>query len=984
LIYQSGLLASRAVPFPQPNNFPTRQAFGQPKWSGMANTSVAFREVPGDPLDTKIYQLRNGLTLYLSVNRREPRIFTNIVVRAGSKQDPADTTGLAHYMEHMLFKGTSRIGALDWEKESAYLEQIAERYEQHRAATSDAERRRIYAEIDRLSNEAAQYVAPNEYDRLLGAIGAKETNAYTSVDQTVFLNDIPANELPRWMELEAERFRMMALRLFHTELETVYEEFNIGQDQDARKVNRLIREALFPNHPYGTQTTIGSAEHLRRPSQRKIQEYFHTYYVPNNMAIILAGDFDPEQAVALAEQHFGSFEAKPLPPFTYGTQPPLHEPQRREAYGQEAPFVDIAWRFQGAATDDPMMLSLLQHLLHNHQAGLLDLHLNHQQRVLEANAWAWQYQDYSVLGVVARPREGQSMEAAEKLLMGEVQRLREGAFDDWMLEAAIRDLRRREVKATEHNRGRADLLAMAFVLGLDLQRLVGRFDWWGRVRKADVADFARNRMGDGRVVIYKHRGEDPAVLKVEKPPITHVHLQRDKSSAFAKAFLEREAAPLQPDFTDFESAIQTAELQPGLKLDYVHNRENELFRLDCVFEMGKLHDPKLPLAVLYLPYLGTPRYSAAELQRQFFRLGLSFDVHADNHCTYLSLSGLNESLPEGLRLMEHLLAEMQPDDTALLNLINNTLKRRQNAKQNRGVVLRYGLGSYARYGPRSPFAYRLSEEELHALRAEELVELLKGLRDFQHKWHYYGPFLAREVAHLLEQRHRRPSHLRPIPVRRPFEQLATEENEVLFLDYPIVQADVLMVSRGTPFFSLLEFEMSEWYNEYFGFGLSSLVFQEIRESRALAYSTFAYYSSPDRLKEAHYLQAYLGTQPDKLSEALPALSGIIHDMPLVEPQAEQARHSILRRLASERIEPSQLYWEARAASRLGYSKDMRQGIYEHLSRAKPPELQRFQEDYVRGRAFRYMVLGSRERIDWAALEKIGPVRELRMEELFGY
>ena len=271
----------------------------------MPKTYTAFREIPGDPLNTKIHQLRNGLTLFLSVNKREPRIFTNIVVRAGSKQDPADTTGLAHYMEHMLFKGTSRIGALDWERESAYLEQISELYEQHRATTDAEARRRIYQQIDELSFEAAKLVAPNEYDRLLGAIGAKDTNAYTSVDQTVYLNDIPANELARWMELESERFRMMALRLFHTELETVYEEFNISQDQDTRKVNKLIREALFPNHPYGTQTTIGTAEHLRNPSQQKIQAFFRTYYVPNNMAIVLSGDFDPEEAVALAERHFG-------------------------------------------------------------------------------------------------------------------------------------------------------------------------------------------------------------------------------------------------------------------------------------------------------------------------------------------------------------------------------------------------------------------------------------------------------------------------------------------------------------------------------------------------------------------------------------------------------------------------------------------------------------------------------------------------------
>ena len=224
-----------------------------------ATTSLIPKTIADDPLKVQIYTLRNGMTLFLSVNPEEPRIHTNIIVRAGSKQDPADATGLAHYMEHMLFKGTSRIGALDWAQESKFLEQISDLYEQHRVTQDPEVRRKIYQNIDRLSSEAARLVAPNEYDLLSGAIGAKDTNAYTSVDQTVYINDIPSNELKRWMRLESERFRMMALRLFHTELETVYEEFNIGQDQDNRKVNRLIREALFPNHPYGTQTTIGSA-----------------------------------------------------------------------------------------------------------------------------------------------------------------------------------------------------------------------------------------------------------------------------------------------------------------------------------------------------------------------------------------------------------------------------------------------------------------------------------------------------------------------------------------------------------------------------------------------------------------------------------------------------------------------------------------------------------------------------------------------------
>ncbi len=947
------------------------------------NTPV-FREVPSDPIGVKVATLRNGLTVYLSVNDNEPRVYTNIVVRSGSKQDPADATGLAHYMEHMLFKGTSRIGALDWEQESVYLEKIADLYEAHRQTQEAEERSRIYAEIDRLSNEAARLVAPNEYDLLAGAIGAKHTNAYTWVDQTVYVNDVPANELERWMKLESERFRMMALRLFHTELETVYEEFNIGQDQDARKVNRAIREVLFPTHPYGTQTTIGTASHLRNPSQRKIQEYFRTYYVPNNMALILSGDFDPEEVMALAERYFGSFEPAALPPFSFDAQPQPEAPVYREVYGQEAAFVDIAWRLEGAATDDPMMLTLVQSLLSNYQAGLMDLNLNQRQQVLDASAWAWYYQDFSVLGLAARPREGQSMEAVEQLLLGEVERLKKGEFDAWMIEAAVKDLRLREVKSFEQNRGRVDMMSQAFILGIDWARMTNRYDWWAAVSKEDIMAFARERLGANRVVVYKKEGEDPNVLKVEKPAITSVELQRGQLSAYAQEFLSAEPEPIAPVFADFPAHIHRQELQPGLELACVRNTENELFRLDYVYEINKQCDPRLAMALGYLPYLGTSRYSAAELQRQFFRLGLSFDVHVNDDYTYLTVSGLSESMEEGMHLMEHVLMDVQPDESALQNMIGDILKRRADAKQNRNFVLRRALGSYARYGADSPFQNRVPEAQLRQLQADELISLLKSLQGYKHTVNYYGPEAAEQVAKWVGQIHHRASALKEVPRARSFKQLPTLQNEVLFVDFPIVQADVMLISRGTPRFDLGEFQLSEWYNEYFGYGLSSVVFQEIRESRALAYSAFAYYSSPDRADQAHYLQAYLGTQPDKLVEAIPALSGILKDMPVVPGQAEHARLSILRRIESERITKGRYFWEALSAQRLGLEEDPRSGLYQRLSAAALPDLEAFHAAHVAGRSFRYAVLGSKERMPMAELAKIGPVHELSLDEVFGY
>jgi len=348
---------------------------------------VKFKSVAGDPIQVQQYTLSNGLQLFLTVNKDEPRVYTEIAVRAGSKHDPADTTGLAHYFEHMMFKGTDRLGSLDWPKEKAILDQIELKFEAHRQEHDPAKKKELYAEIDRLSFEAAKLAAANEYDKLVSAIGAKGTNAYTWVEQTVYVNDIPSNELERWFELESERFRRPILRLFHTELETVFEEYNISQDKDFRKSLKAMQETLTPTHPYGTQTTLGRGEDLKNPSQTNIYNFFDQYYVPNNIGIIMSGDFDPAVVVKLAEQHFGSWTAKPIPPFKFEEQAPLRQRTKREVYGHEAPWIELGWRFPGASSEESAILPLIAGILHNYQAGLFDVNLIQKQLLLEAYAY---------------------------------------------------------------------------------------------------------------------------------------------------------------------------------------------------------------------------------------------------------------------------------------------------------------------------------------------------------------------------------------------------------------------------------------------------------------------------------------------------------------------------------------------------------------------------------------------------------------------
>jgi zinc protease len=937
-----------------------------------------------DPINALSHTLQNGLKLFMSLNDTEPRIYTHVAVRAGSKQDPSDTTGLAHYLEHMMFKGTSRIGSLDWAKEKELLTQIADLYEKYRQETDPSVRAAIYTQIDAISNEAAKYVAANEYDKLVSSLGAKGTNAYTSNEQTVYVNDIPSNELERWFQLESERFEMVTLRLFHTELETVYEEFNIGQDTDGRKVYQSMMESLFPTHPYGTQMTIGKGEHLKNPSHYNIYNYFKTYYVPNNMAIILSGDFDPKEVILFAEKYFGDKPISPLPPFTYAEQSPLSKITTQNVFGQQSEMMQLAWRLDGAQSRDAEISSMISVMLFNQQAGLMDLDLMQKQKVLEASAGVMNLTDYAAMVMSGRPREGQTLEEVEQLLVGQMERIKKGDFPDWLMQAVIRDFKYSQIKSYENNQNRTHALTDAFVKGIEWSDYIARIERMMTLNKAEIMDFAQRNFNDNYVVVYKRIGEDGQVMKVEKPPITPVSLNRQDASAFAQSFLETESPRLKPTFLNFKEEIQTTHLSNGLPLDYIKNKLNETFSLYYALDMGRNSDRILSMAMSYLPFLGTRKYTAEALQQEFYKLGVSFDVLSNEDRSYVVLTGLEESFTEGVQLFEHILSDVVGDEEKLKNLIEDILAKRENNKKDKRVILRNAMASYAKYGKTSPFTDALSKESLENLNSEVLIEKIKSLSSYEHNIFYYGTKSISEVAQILEKEHYAPQKRKPLIAPKNYEELETETDKVFFVHYPMVQNEILMLSKGTPQYSLEENVMAAFFNTYFGSGLSSIVFQEIRESRALAYSANTVYSSPSKKENAHYLQAYVGTQPDKIKDALHAMREILDNMPISETQIEHARQSVLKSIETERITKANVYWNYKSNLDKGIDFDLRKPIYEAIQDLTVEDLKDFHQKHVKGRNYSILILGDRNRVDTSFLQTLGAFQELSLEEIFGY
>lgn len=941
-----------------------------------------YESVEDDPLGTRIYTLDNGLKVYLSVNEGEPRIQTMVAVRTGSKQDPSDATGLAHYLEHMLFKGTSNMGTTNWEEEQKLLQQISDKYEEHRNTTDPDERKAIYKMIDSLSYQASEIAISNEYDKMIGSIGAQGTNAFTSLERTVYINDIPSNELEKWMMVESERFSELVLRLFHTELEAVYEEFNRAQDSDFRSAYYALMRTIFQKHTYGTQTTIGTGEHLKNPSMEKIHAYFDKHYVPNNMAIILAGDIDPDKTMDMIDQYFGHYEAKDVPEFTFEPEAPITEPVIVDVSGSEAEFMYLAYRMDGAGTKDALYAQLMDGMLSNGQAGMIDLNLVQQQKVLRANSSVNTMIDYSMFMLRANPRQGQSLEEVRDLLLGQIDAIKAGDFEDWLLDAVVKDLRLGDTRQAEYNWIRGFKMMDAFILDQEWSTIVSEKERMDAITKEELVAWANEKFQDNYVVVNKRIGEKD-VFKVDKPEITEIKLEREAKSEFYSTWEEVEASRLEPVFLDYETAIADTKLESDVPFSYIENVTNEVFSLFYILDMGSDNDKTMELAVKYLPYLGTSKYSAEELQQEFFKLGLSFDVFTSNDRVYVMLDGLEDAVEEGVALFEEVLADVQSDPEAYQKMVDGMLKERSDDKLSKWMILNQALADYAQFGPENPQKNILSETELKAIDPATLVENIKSINKYKHRVFYYGRKSADEAKSIVDKYHKVEGDLMDYPAPKEFPELDIAENQVYFVDYDMVQTEMLMLSKGVPFSTEIR-PAASLFNEYFGSGLSSIVFQEIRESKALAYSAYCFMTTPQRADRNHYVRAYIGTQVDKLDQATDAMLDLMNNMPEAQIQFEDSRLAALKKIETERVTKTQIFWNRESARRRGLDYDARQDVYEGINTMKMEDLRGFFNEHIKGNNYAFLVIGKRSDMDFTALEKLGPVKELTLEEIFGY
>lgn len=964
------------------------QANAQQKyeWKEASSGGYTYKYVTNDPLKARFYTLKNGLKVILTQNSKEPRIAVNIPVRTGSNNDPADHTGLAHYLEHLLFKGTDKFGSLDWAKEKPYLDQITNLYDQYnKIPTSDSIARKAkYHEIDSVSGVASHYSIANEYDKLMASLGSQGTNAHTSVEETVYEENIPSNALDKFLQIQAERFRNPQFRLFHTELEAVYEEKNRGLDNDGWKIYETLLGNIFPTSNYGQQTTIGTIEHLKNPSLIAIRNYYNKYYVPNNMAIVMSGDFNLDEAIKQIDKDFSYMVAKPVADYQDPVEKPIGGPIVKDVYGPSAESVTIGYRIGKAESHDAMMSDLIGEILNNGKAGLFDLNLNKAQKVAKSNAGPDQMKDYGVFELSGSPKQGQSLEEVRDLLLQQIDLLKKGQFDTTLIKAIVANNKLEVLKGLDNNDARMGMLMKDFINSKsdNWPFVISELDDMSKVSAKEVIAYANEIFKDNNyVIVYKKKGEDKSVIKVDKPAISPVETNAGKQSDYVAQMTSTPLPPIQPKWVDYGTAIQKGKVKTADVL-YVPNKENSLFNLSYYYDFGSYSNKYLPLALNYLQFLGTDKYSSADFSKLFYDQAASFSASASAESMTLSVNGLNENYTKAVSLFEDLLLHCKGDEEALKSLKNRMLKSRADAKLNKGAIAS-GLRSYAAYGAKNPFNNVLSDKEIEDLTADQLIAILHDLPKYKHRILYYGPQALPVFTEKLGALHSIPATWAATPKPIKFDRVAQTENEVYFANYDMVQSEIYW-HRKLDKFDTSKLAIVNLFNNYFGGDMGSVVFQTIREAKALAYSTGAFVSTPAQKEEDFTFIGYVGSQADKHDDAIHAMNELIDTLPLNEHNFTSAIGTLKKDIETERITKTGILFNYLALEKQGINYDIRKSLYNSYGKYKLSDVVSYHDTELANKPYSYIIVASDKKIAPDSLKDYGKVKVVSLEDIFGY
>ncbi|NVO01582.1 MAG: insulinase family protein [Bacteroidetes bacterium] len=928
------------------------------------------------------YTLANGLTVILSEDHAKPEVFGVVVTKAGSKNDPADATGMAHYQEHMLFKGTEELGTINWQLEKPLIDKIFELYDSL-GKTKDAKAREaIQTQINEYSMKAGGYAIPNELDKIIKSIGGTKVNANTSADRTIFFNAFPPNQIEKWLDLYAHRFQNPVFRSFQSELEVVYEEKNLYNDNFSTGLIETFNKNFFKKHPYGQQSTIGTVENLKNPSLTKMYNFFKTYYVANNMALVITGDFNIEEIKPIIEKKFGVWRRGDLPKFPTYVEEPF---KGREFVSAKLSPIKIGlfgFRTPANGDADEVALKVCNSILSNdNQTGLLDK-LTLDSKLMAGVVLTMPYNDYGETFVLAVPKIlGQSLDDAEKLVMGEFAKLRNGEFDDWMVDAVKNQLYKEFQLDLENSQDKALLISESFAQNKNINDYLNLYlKQIKSITKADVMNVAKKYYGDNYLAFYSKMGF-PKKEKLEKPNYKPLQPKMNQESPYATVFKNINTKAPEPKFINFSQDVKVGQIFEKAVLYYAVNPKNDVFSLKIKYGIGEHKNPKLKQAAELMNLCGTKRLKLVDLKSEFSKIGCSYSVSSDESYIIIELEGIESNMSIAISLIKELISEPVIDKEKLKVILEGE-KTNRKMENTEPENIAKALIEFVKYKEESSFLRRLSIKEMEKLDADSLVDIFKSAIKYEYEVHYCGQYDFEKVLPIMKEKLNNPPDFMQSesPVVRN-EQIITENTVYLVNNKNALQSKIYLFVNGGVYKTELEPSI-EAFNQYFSGDFSGLVLQEIREFRSLAYGAGAKYSIPKLIEKKSSLTGFVGTQADKTLEAIQVFTDLISKMPEKPERIENIKSYLIQSALTNKPGFRDLTETVEAWKLRGFIDDPAKSKIEAYQKITFQDLLNFYKTNIQNKPIAIAIVGDKKRIDLELLKKFGKIIEIKENQIF--
>lgn len=935
-------------------------------------------------LKVKEYRLENGLTVWLNEDHSQPKVFGAVVVKAGAKDCP--DTGIAHYFEHMMFKGTDRIGTLDYESEKVLLDSIAMKYDELAMTEDTAARARLQKEINELSIRSSEYVIPNEFNRLINRFGGSGLNAATSYDATIYFNTFSPQYMVQWAEINSERLINPVFRLFQSELETVYEEKNMYGDFIGGQVMDTLMARYFGPHPYA-YPIIGSTKNLKNPRLTEMHKFFEDYYVASNMALILSGDFDAQQVMPILEKAFSRIRSGNAPKQEKVMLPPFNG---RETMKVKFPIpfikaMGLGFRGVSANHEDQVALNIAVNLLNNaNGTGYLDK-LMVEHKLMGALAINESMNEAGILAVAIMPKLLiQSYSSAEKMVWDEINRVKNGDFSDEMFNSLKLEQKRQYASSLENIDSRATIMMNLFSQGKSWNDYLNEVARIESITKEDVVRVAQKYFSNNYLCVTKSTGKYPKD-NLPKPAFSPVVPRNaDASSSYAKQLEKIPEQQVAPRIIDFEKDVKTSKLTPLVTLYTTPNPLNDIFTLNISYGIGALEQPELMQLTNYLQLLGTESLSFEQFRSRLQSIGstLAFDVTPD--AFVIKVTGFDNHIDETMELVGDFIRHAKADDKKLRQIVDDA-KVSEKAFFKSGDNVASALLEQVKYGDQSRYLRKLSLSQIKKLKGKDMLAIYDKVRSVQCDLHYCGTLPVEKVIGTIRQH--LPLERTTVASNSPYyrELKQYDRPTVFFIDMPdMAQSIVYGYVKGDPVDDKASRHASQLFSVYFGGDMSSLMFQEIREFRSFAYRTSGRYQLPNHAHKgtAGSFTAMLSTQSDKTLDALGVLDSLIREMPLKPERMEAVKQTLVNRINND-YPPFRNLSEKVASARMeGFDRDPAEEFLRDIATMDMQDISRFYQEQISGRPVVYVITGNRKHIDMKKLAEYGTIIKVKKKGIY--